>query len=319
MKKCVVWFFLAVLSIFAVPAVSAAAADAGEETIELRGNGQNAEVRLTIPKASGEGLSSLQLSLQVTADSPGTSHVSFQFSGLGNAKVKEYRYSRESGILNLYIAGTEGIFSQSDEKLFLGTIAVTDGNGAGQAFTVRVPEEGALKLPGRSEADEVSFTDIPELHINPGGNTGGNVPGGGEPGNSGGGGSGASGSGGDPAGWQSIDTAKGYDRHLYTKESYDAMADALKKAENVWKAKDVSEKEKEEALQNLENAMGALKNSSPTSAEEKHSKSQERAGSRKLSASKPLLLYVMSGILCVLFLMAGLYWTIYRQSQKRRL
>ena len=77
MKKCVLRFLLAALTILAVPAVSAAAADTGEETIELRGNGQNAEVRLTIPKASGEGLSSLQLSLNVTADSPGASNVSF--------------------------------------------------------------------------------------------------------------------------------------------------------------------------------------------------------------------------------------------------
>lgn len=320
MKKCVLQFFLAVLIVFAVPAVSANAADTGEETVELSGNGQNAEVRLTIPKASGEGLSSLQLSLNVTADSPGASNVSFQFSNLGNAKVKEYRYNQENGILNLYIAGTDGIFSQSDEKLFLGTIAVSDGNGAGQAFTVRVPKEGALKLPGRSKAEVISLIDVPELHISPGGNVDENVPGGSVPGNNGGGGSGVSGgAGGDSSGWQSVDAAKGYDRNMYTKESYGAMEDALEKAEITLKSKDASEKEKEEALRNLENAVGALKNNSPSSAEEKHSKSQKESDSAKLTSSKPILLYVMVGILCVLLLMAGLYWIIYRQGQKRRL
>ncbi|MCI9215722.1 hypothetical protein AALA78_06775 [Lachnospiraceae bacterium 42-17] len=322
MKKCVLRFLLAALTILAVPAVSAAAADTGEETIELRGNGQNAEVRLTIPKASGEGLSSLQLSLNVTADSPGASNVSFYFSDLGNAKVKEYRYNQESGILNLYIAGTDSIFSRSDESLFLGTIAVSDVNGAGQAFTVCVPQEGALKLPGRSKAEAISFADIPELHISisSDGNVDENVPGGSVPGNNGGGGSGVSGGAGeDSSGWQSVDAAKGYDRNIYTKESYSAMEDALKKAENTLKSKDASEKEKEEALLNLENAVGALKNNKPTSAEEKHSKSQKESDSAKLTSSKPILLYVMVGILCVLLLMAGLYWIIYRQSQKRRL
>lgn len=314
MKKSRLRLFLALLAVLAVPAVSAAAADTGEETIELSRSGQNAEVRIGIPKAKGEGLSSLQLSLNVTADSPGVSNVSFQFGGLGSAKVKEYRYNQESGILNLYIAGTEGIFSQSDEKLFLGTIAVSDANGAAQAFSVRVPEEGALKFPGGSKTEAVSFADIPELHISLGENADESVPGGSVPGNNGV----TGGFGGIASEWQSVDAAKGYDRNRYTKESYKVMEDALQKAENILKSKDVSEKEKEEALQNLENAMGALENNSPTSAEEKHSKRQKESDGARLAPSKPILLYVMIGILCVLLFMAGLYWVIYRQSQRRQ-
>lgn len=320
MKKYVLRLFLAVLAVFAVPAASAAAADAGEETIELIGNGQNAGVRLGIPKACGEGLSTLQLSLNVTPDGSGEAFVSFQFdeTSLGNAKVREYRYNRENGVLNLYIAGTDGIFGQDEEKLFLGSIAVLDGTGTGQPFTVRVPEEGALKLPGRSKAEAISFTDLPELHISPGGGDT-TVPGGGTPGNNGGSGSPGGSLGGNTSGWQSVDAAKGYDRSLYTKESYKVMDDALKNAENTLKSKDASDKEKEEALQNLQNAVGSLKSSSPSSAEEKHKRSQEASDSAKLKSSSPVILYVMTGLLCILLIMAGLYWIIYRQNQKRRL
>lgn len=320
MRKYVLRLFLAVLIISAAPAALAAAADAGEETIEFNGNGQNAEVRLGVPKAAGEGISSLQLSLNVIPEGSGASDVSFQFSeaSLVNAKVKEYRYHPESGILNLYIAGTEGIFSQSGEKLLLGSIAVLDSSGTGQPFTVRVPEEGALKLPGRSKEEPVSFTELPELRITPAGGGDVTVPGGNTPGTNGGSGSAGGSTGGNSSGWQAVDAAKGYDSSMYTKESYQVMEDALKKAENTLKSKDASEKEKEESLQNLQNAMGNLKNNSPSSAEEKHNKSQKDSDSAKLKSSSPVILYVMAGLLCVLLIMAWIYWIIYRQSQKRR-
>lgn len=312
MKKYLSGILLSMILSAALFSFNTFASDAGGETLEISEYNQTASVTLGIPQASQEEISSFQLSLNVDA---GTADVVFQFNEGIPGKVKEYRYSQDSGVLNLYIAGTEPVFGQSEEKLFLGSILVLDENGAGQPFTVRVPAE-ALKLPGRSRAEAVSFAESTEVQIGSGGAAGGSTPEGSAGGDSISAGGTAAGE--DMSGRQSIELAKEYDKSQYTEKSYGALEEALQNAEKVLKTSQSSEKDKEEALQKLQNAVGSLESNAPTSAQEKHSANKAKSDQAKIKASPPILLYVMCGLLCVLIVMAVLYGIIYRQSLKKR-
>lgn len=94
------------------------------QTIELKQNGEQAEIILTFPQAAKEEISSLQISLSADLGTGGTAAEFVPAAGL-SAKIAEGRFNRETGILNIYIAGTSPLFSKENPVLSLGYVRVT--------------------------------------------------------------------------------------------------------------------------------------------------------------------------------------------------
>lgn len=139
MKKNSLGIIMAVFIFIAMLPQQALAAD-NENPLKLQA-GQSALVEAELSQANGEKISSLQLSLEVTSQdgTSGNASILEKIENLSfspddaitsKAKVCEQRYHKNTGILSIYIAGTEPLFSAED-KLTVGTVTATgkDGNG----------------------------------------------------------------------------------------------------------------------------------------------------------------------------------------------
>lgn len=139
MKKNSLGIIMAVFIFIAMLPQQALAAD-NENPLRLQA-GQSALVEAELSQASGEKISSLQISLEVTSQdgTSGNASVLEKIENLSfspddtiasKAKICEQRYHKNTGVLNIYIAGTQPLFSAED-KLTVGTITATgkDGNG----------------------------------------------------------------------------------------------------------------------------------------------------------------------------------------------
>lgn len=137
--------------------LNASAAESNE--IKLESNGGEAVLELYFPQAAAEEISSMQISVSVKA---GSGSVDLEFipdSGL-SSKIVESRYRNDTGILNIYLAGTEALFSPSDFTA-LGRIKISaKGNNAVSASvevvrdSVKFVRDGEIVSPG-------SNTDYP--------------------------------------------------------------------------------------------------------------------------------------------------------------
>ncbi|MDE5576804.1 MAG: hypothetical protein K2J11_05415 [Oscillospiraceae bacterium] len=83
--------------------ISASAAEVNE--IKLEANGSEASLELYFPQAAAEGIASMQMSVYVAANSDSVDLEFIPDSGLA-AKIVESRYQSDTGMLNIYLAGT---------------------------------------------------------------------------------------------------------------------------------------------------------------------------------------------------------------------
>ena len=89
--------------------------------------------------ASKEDLVSMQLSLEVkVTEGDANTKVSFEFDEGLPGSVRQYRYDRNTGILNLYVSGNAGQ-KLSGEEYSLGKVILKAGEGAASA-TVSVKQ-----------------------------------------------------------------------------------------------------------------------------------------------------------------------------------
>lgn len=137
--------------------LNASAAESNE--IKLESNGGEAVLELYFPQAAAEEISSMQISVSVKAGSGSVDPEFIPDSGL-SSKIVESRYRNDTGILNIYLAGTEALFSPSDFTA-LGRIKIsTKGNNAVSASvevvrdSVKFVRDGEIVSPG-------SNTDYP--------------------------------------------------------------------------------------------------------------------------------------------------------------
>lgn len=114
------------------------------QTIELNAEDNEAELIMNFPQAAAEKISSMQISLTVSSISRGADIEFVSESGLP-AKIVESRYHSDTGVLTVYLAGTEPLFS--DEPLTLGKITI---NGSNVSASVNV-KEGSIKFVRGSE------------------------------------------------------------------------------------------------------------------------------------------------------------------------
>lgn len=144
-----------------LPAINASAAEVNE--IKLEANGSEASLELYFPQAAAEEIASMQMSVYVTANSDSVDLEFIPDSGL-SAKIVESRYQSDTGMLNIYLAGTEALFPSSG-SIKVGSIRIsTSGSGAASAAvdvvrdSVRFVRSGELVSPDNDTDYPASVT-----------------------------------------------------------------------------------------------------------------------------------------------------------------
>lgn len=91
-------------------------------------------------KASVDQVVSMRVSLDVEI-TEGDGGISFEFSPGISSTVKQYRYEKETGTLNIYVSGKKEEGFALSEELSLGKVVLDAGEGSAAA-TIRVKEDG---------------------------------------------------------------------------------------------------------------------------------------------------------------------------------
>lgn len=291
MKKYIAKFITAFILVAILPLQVWAA---GEDEIRLSTDGGSAPengrstfrvtVEASVIGADQEQLSSLQLGLMFT-DQDGNQvtsealleelgqegSVSFQWDEGVNAKAKitEYRYQEEAGILRIYIGGTEPLFGKNGE-LVMGDMVIHMKDSLASGIYVGVVPGSFKKVQGSYSApilgaknenlpDPVLLTEKspdepdepvkPDDPVNPGGGSGG--------------GSGSTGGTNRPGADKStlknmLEIAAGYQEADYTPESYAVLKQAVKDAQAVLEDENATQEEVDRAAAALMNAIAGL-------------------------------------------------------------
>ena len=227
---------------------------AEKESIELAVEAEQVGVSLTLPQSVSGNILSLQVGLKVETTA------TFQFSE-NVAKVADYRYNQEKGILNIYLSGTKTLFQNGTESLKLGNVQINTTNENGATVHVSVVEDSVKMVKG-TKTEVIQNIDYPEKAEIILGN-GGNQDNGGDPDNDG---DQDNGDAQDKTELQQVmEMAKSYTQSEYTKESYAVLQKAMEMAQKVLDKEDATEEEITEALKNLENAIGSLVKKEDTS------------------------------------------------------
>lgn len=233
---------------------------AEKESIELAVEAEQVGVSLTLPQSVSGNILSLQVGLKVDSNVQEETTATFQFSE-NVAKVADYRYNQEKGILNIYLSGTKTLFQNGTESLKLGNVEINTTNENGATVHVSVVENSVKMVKG-TKTEVIQNIDYPEKAEIILGN-GGNQDNGGDPDN---GGDQDNGDAQDKTELQQVmEMAKSYTQSEYTKESYAVLQKAMEMAQKVLDKEDATEEEITEALKNLENAIGSLVKKEDTS------------------------------------------------------
>lgn len=221
---------------------------AEKESIELAVEAEQVGVSLTLPQSVSGNILSLQVGLKVDSNVQEETTATFQFSE-NVAKVADYRYNQEKGILNIYLSGTKTLFQNGTESLKLGNVQINTTNENGATVHVSVVENSVKMVKG-TKTEVIQNIDYPEKAEIILGN-GGNQDNGGAQ---------------DKTELQQVmEMAKSYTQSEYTKESYAVLQKAMEMAQKVLDKEDATEEEITEALKNLENAIGSLVKKEDTS------------------------------------------------------
>lgn len=233
---------------------------AEKESIELAVEAEQVGVSLTLPQSVSGNILSLQVGLKVDSNVQEETTATFQFSE-NVAKVADYRYNQEKGILNIYLSGTKTLFQNGTESLKLGNVQINTTNENGATVHVSVVEDSVKMVKG-TKTEVIQNIDYPEKAEIILGN-GGNQDNGGDPDNDG---DQDNGEAQDKTELQQVmEMAKSYTQSEYTKESYAVLQKAMEMAQKVLDKEDATEEEITEALKNLENAIGSLVKKEDTS------------------------------------------------------
>ena len=233
---------------------------AEKESIELAVEAEQVGVSLTLPQSVSGNILSLQVGLKVDSNVQEETTATFQFSE-NVAKVADYRYNQEKGILNIYLSGTKTLFQNGTESLKLGNVQINTTNENGATVHVSVVEDSVKMVKG-TKTEVIQNIDYPEKAEIILGN-GGNQDNGGDPDNDG---DQDNGDAQDKTELQQVmEMAKSYTQSEYTKESYAVLQKAMEMAQKVLDTEDATEEEITEALKNLENAIGSLVKKEDTS------------------------------------------------------
>lgn len=193
MKKYRLGMIMAVFAFIAMLPLRVSAEETKEIGATCTPNEKKTEysIDLYLPNAAKEEISALSLKLEVTPkEAVGEPQIKFSNKVMERAKVYESRYHNT---LNIYIAGTKGLFDDND-TLNVGTVSMKDSNDAlvelsevklantEDAFLV-VRGWGAAETPNREtwvpdpDLDEPAGPEIPTPPEEDDGNKGDNIEG----------------------------------------------------------------------------------------------------------------------------------------------
>ena len=178
MKKYIRGIIMAVFALVAILPQQVYAEDTGKVLLEKNEAQTAAVVKVQIPNAEQERISSLQLKLLVkdAAGNPAGEEILGRIESLaitfdggvsGKAKILEQIYHGDTGSLNIYISGTEPLFSGQDKNLLtvgcVSAVILGEEHGAASGAVVYfgIPQgqrsgdgDGSPLLSGRRWADE---------------------------------------------------------------------------------------------------------------------------------------------------------------------
>lgn len=114
--------------------LNAAAEEGG--SVRLEASGSEAVLELCFPQAAVEEISSMQMAVGIKVNSNGADLEFIPDSGL-SSKIAESRYRADTGVLNIYLAGTKALFSSSG-IVKVGKIRISASAGSSASATVTV-------------------------------------------------------------------------------------------------------------------------------------------------------------------------------------
>ncbi len=275
MKKYIRGIIMAVFAFVAILPQQVHAEDTGEVLLEKNETQTAVVVKVQIPNAEQERISSLQLKLLVkdAAGNPAGEEIlgriaslaiTFDESISGKAKIQEQIYHEDTGSLNIYISGTEPLFSDQDENLLtVGTVSAVILGEEDMEIYLGTDADSFQVVKGRSvvsilsEVQPVSFkaagnpadAQEPQDPQNPQ-----------EPGER----------------LPVVDKSKlervlaqaaEYVETDYTSESYGGLKKAVEEGRAVYDKQDASQTEVDQAVRSIENAIGGLIPTTKSSAE----------------------------------------------------
>lgn len=248
MKKYMISLIVAVFTFIAVLPTPTQAAETKDTVTVTETADEKAKVSLTMPNGAKEQISTVKVSLLVEQRNVNEETVVFTFADAikQKAKVSEYRFSKDTNYLNIYVSGTTPLFEEDEETIEIGTIS------AGSNFKVTVVEDSLTAVYG-SEENVVTLADYPEVTVSDGNDS--EYP--------------------DRPGeeakklLETIKKAEALSKDDYTEESFNAMLEALENAKKILKDPNSTNEEIVQALAELENALGALVPVSKNSVDEK--------------------------------------------------
>lgn len=275
MKKYIRGIIMAVFAFIAILPQQVHAEDTGEVLLEKNETQTAVVVKVQIPNAEQERISSLQLKLLVkdAAGNPAGEEILGRIASLaitfddgisGKAKIQEQIYHEDTGSLNIYISGTEPLFSDQDENLLtVGIVSAVILGEEDMEIYLGTDADSFQVVKGRSvvsilsEVQPVSFkaagnpadAQEPQDPQNPQ-NPGEQLP--------------------------AVDKSKlervlaqaaEYVETDYTSESYGVLKKAVEEGRVVYDKQDASQTEVDQAVWAIENAIGGLIPATKSSAE----------------------------------------------------
>lgn len=137
--------------------ICASAAEVNE--IKLEANGSEASLELYFPQAAAEEIASMQMSVRVTANADSVDLEFIPDSGLA-AKIVESRYQSDTGMLNIYLAGTEALFPSSG-SIKVGRIRVSASGGGAASAKVEAVRDSVKFVRSGELVSPDNDTDYP--------------------------------------------------------------------------------------------------------------------------------------------------------------
>ena len=151
--------------------LSAAVFAGTAEKAELKANGDKADVILTLPQASAEEVSSIQISLNVRTNTE-NAEITFVPNEKLGAKIQESRYHKDTGVLNIYTVGTNPLFDKANPTITLGYVKISTNEVNGAAANVAFVK-GSLKYVRGSSLEVydngLSYSESVKITIGKGG------------------------------------------------------------------------------------------------------------------------------------------------------
>lgn len=134
-------------------------ASAANNEVKLETNGSEASLELYFPQAAAEEIASMQVSVYVAANSDSVDLEFIPDSGLAS-KIVESRYQSDTGTLNIYLAGTEALFS-SYGFTKVGMIKISTSGSSAASAEVEVVKDSVKFVRSGELVSPDGDTDYP--------------------------------------------------------------------------------------------------------------------------------------------------------------